>query len=101
MDPSIRIPAHQLGLIAKESPLAGHSLDEMERAELKVVDRERTVRTPVKKKENPFSIGEGWRSGQEAHVFAQNTTRHVELHEKSRTSLDRLFQGDVDHRLQA
>ena len=73
----------------------------MKRAKLKVVDRERTVPTPVKKKENPFSIGEGRRSGQEAHFFAQNTARHMELHEKSRISLDRLFQGNIGHRLEA
>src|SRR5437773_9596313 len=73
----------------------------MKRAELKVVDRERTIPTPVKKKENPFSIDEGWRSGQKAHFFAQNTARYMELHEKSRIPLDRLFQGDVGHRLQA
>ena len=65
----------------------------MKRAELKVVDRERTVPTPVKKKENALSIGEGWR--------AQHTVGHVDLHEKSGISLDRLLHGDVGHRLEA
>jgi hypothetical protein len=55
----------------------------VERAELKVVDRKRAVRTLVKKKENALSIGEGRRSGQESRFVAQDTAGHMDLHERS------------------
>jgi len=88
MDPSTRIPSHQLGLVANEQPF-----HEMERAELKVIDRERTVLTLVKKEKDPLPFREGWRSGQAAG--------HMDLHERFRISLDRLLECHIRHRLGA
>ncbi len=82
MDLAVRIPTHQLRLVALEQ-----SVDEMKRAELQVVDDERTIRATVEKKQDTLSVIEGRR--------AEDVARNVDLREESGVAFDRLLDRDL------